>query len=112
MNKEIKRDADELAKSPSKIYDRGDGKMWSSIAEKPMTWGEAMEYAKNLREGNYDDWRLPTIDELKGLWERQRKSGPCWVSTESGPQVYSVLFYSDGVHNTNRAHCYVQCVRG
>jgi len=29
-----------------------------------MNWDDAMEYAKNLRLGGYDDWRLPTIDEL------------------------------------------------
>jgi len=30
-----------------------------------MDWHEAMAYAKNLRLGGYDDWRLPTIEELK-----------------------------------------------
>ncbi len=29
-----------------------------------MSWYDAMEYAKNLRLGGYDDWRLPTIEEL------------------------------------------------
>ncbi len=29
-----------------------------------MDWHEAMTYAKNLRLGGYDDWRLPTIEEL------------------------------------------------
>lgn len=27
-------------------------------------WEEAKEYAKNLRLGGYDDWRMPTITEL------------------------------------------------
>jgi hypothetical protein len=30
-----------------------------------FTWEEAHEYAKNLRLGAYDDWRLPTIKELQ-----------------------------------------------
>ncbi len=37
---------------------------WSKEAPKRMTWNEAQEYAKNLREGGYDDWRLPTLAEL------------------------------------------------
>jgi len=39
--------------------------MWSKESEDMMTWDDAMEYAKNLRLGGYDDWRLPTIEELK-----------------------------------------------
>jgi len=31
---------------------------------KRFSWDEAVEYAKNLRLGGYDDWRLPTIIEL------------------------------------------------
>ena len=42
--------------------------MWENVDnhnEHNMNWDDAMEYAKNLRQGGYDDWRLPTIDELK-----------------------------------------------
>ena len=41
--------------------------MWENVAnpeEHEMDWYSAMEYAKNLRLGGYDDWRLPTIEEL------------------------------------------------
>ena len=44
--------------------------MWENVAypeEQKMNWDDAMEYAKNLRLGGYDDWRLPTIEELKAV---------------------------------------------
>jgi len=34
---------------------------------KRYTWDEANEYAKNLKLGGFDDWRLPTIDELSKI---------------------------------------------
>ena len=37
--------------------------MWEKES-RGMDWDEAMEYAKNLRLGGYDDWRLPTKEEL------------------------------------------------
>ena len=37
--------------------------MWEKESRE-MNWSNAMEYAKNLRLGGYDDWRLPTIKEL------------------------------------------------
>ncbi len=39
--------------------------MWEKeTSEEWKYWDEAMEYAKNLRLGGYDDWRLPTKEEL------------------------------------------------
>ncbi|MFI3195122.1 MAG: DUF1566 domain-containing protein [Methylococcaceae bacterium] len=42
--------------------------------DKRMTWSEAMECAdafnKNVRCGGFSDWRLPIIDELKSLIDK------------------------------------------
>jgi len=38
--------------------------MWEKESRR-MKWDEGMEYAKNLRLGGYDDWRLPTREELE-----------------------------------------------
>jgi hypothetical protein len=47
------------------------GLIWQrKIDDERYTWQEAFEYAKKLNSqnfGGYDDWRLPTIDELCSL---------------------------------------------
>jgi hypothetical protein len=44
------------------------GLMWQKeTVEEEMKWEEAMEYAENLRLGEYDDWRLPTREELQAV---------------------------------------------
>jgi len=34
-----------------------------------MDWNQANAYCTNLRLGGYTDWRLPTIDELQGIYD-------------------------------------------
>jgi hypothetical protein len=34
-----------------------------------VTWNQANAYCTNLRLGGYSDWRLPTIDELQGIYD-------------------------------------------
>ena len=48
----------------SKVTIAGDLIWQKCTIAKKMNWDEAIEYAKNLRIGGYDDWRLPTIEEL------------------------------------------------
>lgn len=47
------------------ISDNNTGLMWIAIpdAEK-LTYSEAVEYVENLEYAGYDDWRLPTPEEL------------------------------------------------
>jgi hypothetical protein len=37
---------------------------------KDVDWHKAMNYCRDLRLAGYSDWRLPTIDELEGIYER------------------------------------------
>lgn len=34
---------------------------------KVLTWEAALEYAKNLRLGGFNDWRLPTKEEFESI---------------------------------------------
>jgi hypothetical protein len=34
-----------------------------------VNWNQAITYCANLRLGGYSDWRLPTIDELQGIYD-------------------------------------------
>jgi hypothetical protein len=34
-----------------------------------VNWSQATAYCSNLRLGGYSDWRLPTIDELQGIYD-------------------------------------------
>jgi hypothetical protein len=54
---------------------------WSNNAPN-MEWKAAVKYCKNLREGGYKDWRLPTISELRILSNcpATRPGGECGVT--------------------------------
>lgn len=59
------------------ILDAETGLMWQKLdsyheLKKGLNWYEAVEYVnlKNSEKlGGYDDWRLPTLEELKTLWD-------------------------------------------
>ena len=67
---------------------------------KRYTWEEAKEYAKNLRLGGYDDWRLPTREELKKLLTKKKtkgKNGEYYIRKEfvNNLELYLPFWTSD-----------------
>ncbi len=50
------------------VTDNATGLMWQKATLGPMNWNTAMSYASSLFLGGYSDWRLPSRDELQGLY--------------------------------------------
>ena len=60
------------------VTDRRTGLMWQKNGtSRNTTWKRARTYVKRLNKGfaGYSDWRLPTIDELASLVEREKVNG-------------------------------------
>jgi len=86
-----------MADSNGTVLDTRTGLMWQKTdsyhdVKKGMNWYEALEYvdSKNAQKfGGYDDWRLPTLNELQEIWDPQRS-----VASKDGepiglPQVFA-----------------------
>jgi hypothetical protein len=126
------------------ITDKATGLMWQkSGSSRAKTWKRARTYVKKLNQNRFtghSDWRLPTIDELASLVEREKVNGVhidpifynkqkiCWSAdqgpvfggfTSNPPQVWHVNFREGSlgltilpIHSTTtRTHRYVRAVR-
>ncbi len=64
-----------LAQSAAEIWkDTAAGLTWAGKDNGvDVNQGQAKEYCTALRTGGFSDWRLPTIDELENLYDRNSK---------------------------------------
>ncbi len=102
------------------ITDTKTGLMWTkkdSWADlgKCFNWNDSRSYVSKLKTGGYSDWRLPTISELKSIYESSKsnkdKDGDIiridpifasggafwyWSSEESGPCCSRYIVFDGG----------------
>jgi hypothetical protein len=64
-----------IAQDSDKTWeDSSTGLMWTVEDNgNDFNWNQANAYCEGLTLGGYSDWRLPTIDELEGLYDRTLK---------------------------------------
>lgn len=56
------------------VTDTGTGLMWARTDNMGhITWHDARLYCENFLLGGYDNWRMPTIEELKTLFDDSSK---------------------------------------
>jgi Protein of unknown function (DUF1566) len=57
--------------------DSSTGLMWSGKDNgRNVSWKGAVKYCRNLRLAGHSDWRLPTIDELEGIYDGSGFTAP------------------------------------
>src|SRR6185503_15033783 len=80
-----------LALSGCPLFDIGKDDLGNSLEwqdpppSNEMTWDDASSHCEGLSQGGHDDWRLPSIDELRTLVEgcpETEPGGACQVSGE------------------------------
>jgi hypothetical protein len=68
--KEVKRDGRFIAYSNGTVLDTRTNLMWATKDNgDDIGWQSAKSYCENYRAGGYTDWRMPTLDELEGLYD-------------------------------------------
>jgi len=68
---ETGRDGRFIAYSNGTVSDTRTNLMWAAKDNgSNINWANAKSYCENYRGGGYTDWRMPTQDELAGLYDR------------------------------------------
>ncbi len=80
---EFGRDGRFIAYDNGTVLDTRTNLMWAARDNgSDIDWPNAKSYCENYRGGGYKDWRMPTQDELAGLYEKNEtyKSECGWFS--------------------------------
>ena len=68
--REIARDGRFIAYDDGTVLDTSTNLMWAAKDNgSDISWAEAKFYCETYRGGHYDDWRLPTLEELEELYD-------------------------------------------
>ena len=91
-------------------YDEDTNLLWeiktSENIERTYNPKEILEYAKKLNRenyGGYNDWRVPTLDELKTLLTDEKYNG-FYIKKPLSKNIYSYWHYSSS-NNDNKNYC-------
>lgn len=86
---------------------------------KAGNYNHAINYCRSLIYAGYDDWRLPTADELMSAHELRgelflhQRDGDFWTSTPSTDKRYYVVYSADAMRykRYKKESNYIRCVR-
>jgi hypothetical protein len=66
----LDKDGRFIANNDGTVLDTGTGLMWAAKDNgADIEWQDAKSYCEHYRGGGYTDWRMPTQDELAGLYD-------------------------------------------
>ena len=122
---ETGRDGRFIAYDNGTVLDTRTNLMWAARDNgSDITWASAKSYCEKYRGGGYTDWRMPTQDELAGLYDTAKSYKSyygydvhltelirltCtvfWASETRGPDAANFYFYSGTRNWIHQSHLY------
>jgi len=62
---------------------------------KCLSWNDSKEYVRNLKTGNYNDWRLPTMKDMKTIFEKSKSGNMAFINSIKTP-IHLDSIFADG----------------
>ena len=85
------RDDRFIAYDNGTVLDTKTNLMWTAKDNgRDIEWQDAKFYCENYHGGGYKDWRMPTLDELEGLYD-ERKARPAACSSSNNIHIATEL---------------------
>ena len=75
------------------VIDKWSNLMWQKGTSPEGDWESAKKYCENLKIGGYTDWRLPHIDELMSIVNKNHYAPA--IDTEAFPDTKSDYYWSN-----------------
>jgi len=121
------RDGRFIAYDNGTVLDTQTNLMWAARDNgSDINWATAKSYCENYRGSGYTDWRMPTQDELAGLYDtgktQRNECSPSdplhltelidltaccpWASETSGSDAAYVSFFDGGRYWTHQSYNY------
>ncbi|WP_440682667.1 DUF1566 domain-containing protein [Cysteiniphilum halobium] len=96
-------------------YDKLTGLMWAKdgSASRPIAWSDAVSYAKKLSLCGYNDWRLPTVNELRSLVNYADTTSPAhWLNANGFSGIQSDFYLSATIFSPKVNYVWVLSMAG
>ena len=107
----IRRQDHFIQNSDGTVTDRENGLMWAARDNgENISWNKADVYCRNLTLAGYQDWRLPTLSELKSLHEVEVAS--CHAAEERIIKLTSNYLWSSQFKSSSSAYYFSFSVGG
>ena len=85
------RDDRFIAYDNGTVLDTKTNLMWAAKDNgRDIEWQDAKFYCENYHGGGYKDWRMPTLDELEGVYDG-RKARPAACTDRNGIHIATEL---------------------
>ncbi|MFA6412392.1 MAG: DUF1566 domain-containing protein [Syntrophales bacterium] len=114
LAEEINKDGRFVANNDGTVLDQKSGLMWATKDNgEDVNWQGAQRYCERYRGGGFEDWRMPTLDELASLYDNAKThTASCghdvnltesigltcawaWTSEKRGSDA-ALFFFTDG----------------
>ena len=93
---EMDRDGRFIAYYDGTVLDTRTGLMWAAEDNgSDIDWPSAKKYCENFRGGGYSDWRMPTQEELAGLYDQsESRRALCGYDIHVATELIAISCYA------------------